>query len=253
MHRPPPVVIVTGAGEGIGYEIARRVGESGGAVVLNDLEEARAREAAARIAAEGSRCLAAPGDVADLEVVRELVRLAREKFGRLDAVIANAGLTHRADFLDYEPADFDRVVAVNLRGSFFLAREGARAMREQGEGGRILLMSSVLGDRAVPGAAAYAMTKGGIRMLARAIAIDVAPFRITVNTIAPGATVTPRTLLEDADYPGTWSRLNPLGRVGTPSDIADVVLFLLSPAADHITGQTITVDGGWSLLGAAGE
>jgi 3-oxoacyl-[acyl-carrier protein] reductase len=241
--------VVTGAGEGIGYEIARQLSLRGAGVVLNDIDGEKAERAAAAIRAEGGRCVAAPGDVASVPFVRSLVELAVAQYGRVDLAVANAGITHWCAFLDYEPADFERVTGVNLGGSFFLAQAAARRMREQGGGGRILLMSSVLGERAAPNVSVYAMTKAALRMLARSIAVVVAPHGITVNAIAPGATTTPRTLREEPDYEETWRRLAPAGRPGTTLDMAEAALFLLSREASYVTGQTLTIDGGWTAVG----
>jgi glucose 1-dehydrogenase len=245
------VAVITGAGEGIGLEIARTLAHAGAAVVLNDLDPQRTDTAARMIEAEGGRCVGVSGDVADPELNRHLVEQAVERFGRVDLVVANAGITHWCGFLDYEPATFDRVVEVNLRGSFFLAQAGARQMRVQGEGGSILLMSSVVADRAVPRAPVYTMTKAALRALARALVPELSRHRITVNALAPGATLTPRTLGEQQDYEADWQRRTPLGRPATPGDIAAAALFLLSPAARHITGQTLTVDGGWTVADSA--
>ena len=186
--------VVTGAGQGIGREIARQLALEGASVLLNDRDEALAREAARAIGAEGGVASAAGGDVADVAVTRGLVERAVAAFGRLDVAVANAGITLHCDFLDYRPEDFDRLLAVNLRGSFFLAQAAARRFREQGTPGRILFLSSVTGHMAIRQMAPYGMTKAALEALARNLSLEMAPLGITVNAVAPGATVTPRTV-----------------------------------------------------------
>ena len=242
------VAVVTGAGEGIGYEIARQLAEQGADVLLNDLDTEKAKHAAATISEAGGHCEGVGGDVADVDTVRGLVDQAVSLFGRLDLAVANAGLTHWSSFLDYTPENFHRVLDVNLGGSFFLAQAGARQMRRQGTGGRILLMSSVVGHQAIPSASVYATTKAGLEMLARTLVLELSPLGITVNAVAPGATATPRTLADDPNHDAAWEKLTPMGRPAYPADIAQAALFFLSPAAGHITGQTLIVDGGWTAV-----
>jgi len=241
------VAIITGAGEGIGYEIARSLAHQGASVILNDINAERAQQAAGEINAEGGRCIGTGGDVGNVDEVRGLVKLAIEKFGRVDIAVANAGVSFYDDFFDVTPEDFNRVVAINLGGTFFLAQAAAREMRAQGSGGRILFMSSVLGNQAAPKAMVYGMTKRGIEMLTRSLGVALAPYKITVNALAPGATVTPRTLRDDPDYEPHWQAVTPTGRPAYPADIARAALFFLSPETSHITGQTLLVDGGWTL------
>lgn len=242
------VAIVTGAGVGIGFEIARQLALRGASVLLNDVDESLAAQAAQQIVASGGVCQPFAGDVADVETVRQMVQVAVDAFGRLDMLVANAGLTVWGDFFEYTQEMFDRVVSVNLRGSYFLAQAAARQMRQQGQGGRILFMSSVTGHQAIRYLSGYGMTKAGLEMLARNLVIDLSPHRITINCIAPGATVTPRNLADDPNYETVWGNLIPTGRAGVPEDIAQAALFLLSPAASQITGQTLLVDGGWSAI-----
>ncbi len=246
------VAVVTGAGTGIGQEIARRLALQGARVLLNDVDLGRAEEAAGRIAAEGGACRPAGGDGADVAVVRGLVEQAVQAFGRLDLAVANAGLTLYGDFFAYEPDAFDRLLAVNLRGSYFLAQAAAQKMRAQGEGGRILLLSSVTGHRALKELSAYGMTKAALEMMARALVVELSPYGIAINAVAPGATVTPRTAA-DPEWEAGWARATPLGRPASVADVAAAALFLLSPEAAHVTGQALIVDGGWTSLGAAPE
>lgn len=232
---------MTGAGEGIGRKIAESLVSAGANVLLNDVDEAKARRVASEIGALG-----VGGDVGDVEIVRGLVARAVAEFGRIDIAVANAGITLWNNFFDYEPADFQRVLNVNLGGSFFLAQAAARQMRTQGDGGRILLMSSVTGFQAVEYLSAYAMTKAALSMLARQLVVELGPHNITVNAIAPGATVTPRNLADDPNYEAVWSRITPTRQVAYTDDIANAALFLLSPQASQINGQTLVVDGGWT-------
>ena len=164
-------------------------------------------------------------------------------------VVANAGLTQFGDFFDFQEEDFRKVLDLNLKGAFFLTQAAARQMRNTEDGGRILLMSSVVADVACPNLAVYSMTKAALRAMARSLVLDLSPYGITINAIAPGATLTERTALEEEDYDGVWSKLNPMGRTARPDDSAQTALFLLSPAARHITGQTLIVDGGWTSVG----
>ncbi|MBI5928760.1 MAG: SDR family oxidoreductase [Chloroflexi bacterium] len=242
------VAIVTGAGVGIGYEIAHQLVLRGAKVLLNDVDAILAQDAAQTIASEGGTCIGMGGDVADVQQTRGLVAEAIRQFGRLDMAVANAGLTLWGDFFDYSPENLDRVLGVNLRGSFFLAQAAARYMREAGHGGRILFMSSVTGHQAIPYIAAYAMTKAALEMLAKNLVVELSPYNITVNAVAPGATVTPRNLVDDPNYEVVWGRVIPTQRPAFPLDIANAALFFLSPASSQITGQTLVVDGGWTAI-----
>ncbi len=240
--------IVTGAGQGIGFEIAQSLVLEGARVLLNDVDRELAEQAALTIReTTGGNCIAMPGDSSDMAFIRHLVDTAVTHFGGLDIVIANAGITLFGDFFTYSPEAFSRVMQVNLAGTFFLAQAAAKVMKNQPGGGKLLFTSSVTGHQAHHNLAAYGMSKAAIEMLARNLVIELSPFQINVNTIAPGATLTERTL-EDAAYTATWSKLTPIGRPATVSDIAQTALFLVSDHARHITGQSLVVDGGWSCI-----
>ncbi|MFK7805058.1 MAG: SDR family NAD(P)-dependent oxidoreductase [Anaerolineae bacterium] len=249
------VAIVTGAGTGIGFEIANQLAQQGASVVINDVDPNSAITAARKIMTSGGKSVVVVGDSSDLDIIDKMVSAAVTEFGRLDFAIANAGITTFGDFLTYSVEDFQKLVGVNLQGTFFLAQKAANQMISQGQGddthpvvgGRIILMSSVTGYQYHPDLAAYGMSKAAIRMLVKSLGVELAGKGITVNGIAPGATATERTL-EDESYEETWAKLNPTGRTATTMDIANTTLFLLSEGAKQITGQTIVVDGGWSAV-----
>lgn len=241
------VAIVTGAGQGIGFEISKQLCALGAKVILNDIDQNLADDAAEKIRGEKNNCLALTGDSADIDFIQELVDTAVSEFGKLDIVIANAGITLFGDFLDYPPESFYRVMNVNLGGSFFLAQKAAKQMISQSSGGSILFTSSVTGHQAHKKLAAYSMTKAALEMLAKNLVIELSQYRISVNTIAPGATLTERTL-DDPGYETVWSDLTPMGRPATTMDIANAALFMVSDNARHITGQSLVVDGGWTSI-----
>ncbi|MDQ0109929.1 NAD(P)-dependent dehydrogenase (short-subunit alcohol dehydrogenase family) [Chitinophaga terrae (ex Kim and Jung 2007)] len=241
------VAIVTGAGQGIGFEMARQLAMEGASVILNDLDESLANTAAADINANNGVCKAMPGDSSDTAFIQQMVDTAVSDFGSLDIVIANAGITLFGNFFTYTPAAFNRVMQVNLGGTFFLAQAAANQMKGQEKGGAILFTSSVTGHQAHKDLAAYGMSKAALEMLAKNLVIELSPYRITVNAVAPGATLTERTM-DDPTYEKTWSDLTPMGRPATTNDIAQAALFLVSDHARHITGQSLVVDGGWTSI-----
>jgi glucose 1-dehydrogenase len=245
--------IITGAGEGIGFSIAEALSRKGASVLLNDLDPEKAEDAARELDSFPGKVISFAGDVADLNVIREMVRDCTNTFGSVDFVIANAGLSLFSDFLETEPEEFNRLLAVNLQGSYFLAQQACREIIRNGRGGRVLFTSSVTAHIGHPHLSAYGMTKAGIEMLAKALVTELAPYNITINAIAPGATITPRNLKMDPDYATTWGVLTPRGKAATSENIADAAIFLLSPEAEHITGQTLVVDGGWTSQGRVPE
>lgn len=242
------VAIVTGAGKGIGFEICRNLAQEGAKVLLNDIDAMVAENAAEQITKlTGGNCSALPGDSSDMVVIQQMVDAAVAQFGHLDIVIANAGITLFGDFFTYTPEAFSRVMQVNLAGTFFLAQAAANLMKQQASGGSLLFMSSVTAHQAHKELAAYGMSKAALEMLAKNLVIELSQYKINVNTVAPGATLTERTL-DDPDYLATWSGITPMGRPATTTDIANTALFLVSEKARHITGQSLIIDGGWTCI-----
>jgi glucose 1-dehydrogenase len=242
--------IVTGAGQGIGFTIARKLAAAGANVILNDIDPALSELASKAIQNEGGNCNGFSGDASDISFIRNMTAHAIQQYGSLDIVVANAGITTFGDFFSYTEESMQKVLQLNIAGSFFLAQSAALEMREKG-GGKILLMSSVTGIQAHKYLAAYSMTKAAIQMLARNLVIELSPYNITINAIAPGATITERTMAMEPEYDLTWKKLTPLGKPATTDDIANAAIFLLSDQAGHITGQTLVIDGGWSAVSPA--
>ena len=243
-------VLVTGAGVGIGYEICRQFAQEGAVIALNDIDPDLANRAAGAINQEiGRQAVYAYGcDVADLEKLQAMFTDFAGKTGRLDVAVANAGLTNFGEFLAYTPEAFDRLLAVNLRGSYFTAQYAARIMIEKKIPGRILLMSSITGGQSFLNLGAYGVTKAGIRHMAKVLTTELGMYGITVNAISPGLTVTERTLQDDPHADTNWAEVTPTGRTAHPEDIAVAALFLATPEARQISGQTLEVDGGWTTV-----
>jgi 3-oxoacyl-[acyl-carrier protein] reductase len=233
--------LVTGAGGGIGAAIARELARAGAAVVVNDLDGAAA---AATAGAIGPRARAHAADVSDPEAAAGLVAAASEH-GRLDVLVNCAGILGRARVADMSDEEWRRVLAVNLDGCFHTCRAAVPVMERAGFG-RIVNVASIAGIRiSYVGSAAYTASKAGLIGFTRHLAVEVAPAGITVNAVLPGVTATP--LLEGADLDALAASI-PAGRAATPEDHAALVAFLAGPAAGHITGAAIPIDGGISLL-----
>ncbi len=242
-------VFITGAGKGIGHGLCEHFAREGAIVALNDVSLSLAQSAASCINEQLGieRVHAYAGDVAEVEDLRAVISRFASRFGGLDVVVANAGITNYGEFLTYTPDAFDTLMAVNLRGSYFTAQAAAQEMIRQQTEGRIVFLSSVTGLVAHRNLSAYGITKAGIRMMAKTLALELGPHGITVNAIGAGATITERTLQDDPDYERNWNSVAPNGRTATVDDIAAAALFLASAEARHVTGETLMVDGGWTL------
>jgi NAD(P)-dependent dehydrogenase (short-subunit alcohol dehydrogenase family) len=236
------VAVVTGAGRGIGREIAFELARAGADVAINYYDEPeRARATVSDLEMLGVRAMAVAGDVGDGDAVRHLMDEVVAKLGSLDILVNNAGVQTWTPFLDVTEAEWDRVIRTNLKGCFLCTQAAARLMAR---GGAVVNIGSGCNKVPFPGLVAYTASKGGIEMLTKVAAVELAPRRIRVNCVAPGAVEVERTRLEIDDYAGTWGAVTPLGRVGQPADIARTVRFLASDDSAFITGQTIWVDGG---------
>ena len=238
------VCLVTGAARGIGRAIAIALSEAGADVALGLRDAATATDLAEQLGA-----LPLQMDVTDLEQVEQAVAATREHFGRLDVLVNNAGIgPPETPAEDVSVEDFDDTVALNLKGTFFTSQAAGRVMIEQGSG-RIVNLSSQAGFVALPGEAVYCMTKAAISHLTKCLAVEWGEHGITVNAVAPTFIATPGTepALEDPAFRAdVEERIAALHRIGTPDDVTGAVVFLASPAASLITGQTLLVDGGWT-------
>ena len=242
-------VIVTGGAGGIGYAIAERFVAEGASIMIADIDGERGEKAARTLSATG-KALFHKTDVANHAEVESLVAAALAAFGRIDVLVNNAGIVHASDFLDLAEADFDRVLGVNLKGSFLLGQAVARHMAERVKAGEkpgsIVNMSSVNAVFALPNQVPYSVSKGGVNQLTKAMAIGLAPYGIRVNAIGPGSINTDMLTSVNNDPEATNRLLSrtPMGRIGEPAEIAAIAVFLASDEASYVTGQTIYADGG---------
>jgi len=241
------VAIVTGAATGIGQAIALRFAQEGAKVVVDYVGNPdTANKVSDQIKALGAQSIAVAADVSKPDQVAALIDTTVKQFGKLDIVVNNAGIETKAPFVDYPIADLQKILAVNLVGPFIVSQTAARQMIKQGNGGRIINISSIHEDLPMPTNAAYCASKGGLRMLTRTICVELAKDKITVNNIGPGAVYTPI----DADIqanPTLEKALMdeiPLSRWGKPEEIAGLAAYLASDEASYITGSTFFIDGG---------
>lgn len=262
------VAVVTGGALGIGQAITLRLAEAGAAVMIGDLNEEAARQTAELVAERGGKAAVARADMSQVAEIEALMAQAESRFGRLDLLVNNAGVFPFAPALSLTEAQWDRVLAINLKGAFFAAQAAAKRMIGAGHGGRIVNIASIDALRPTGALAHYDASKGGMVMLTKALALEFAGRHITVNAIAPGAVNTPgaaaagaaaqaamqaaaqaagQSAGQSATEVEAFTMRIPLGRSGEPDEIATVALFLLSPAASYMTGSLLVVDGGYLL------
>lgn len=240
-------VLITGGARGIGLACAERFARAGARVLIGDVLDAEGQAAAARLAGEGLAARYRHADAAHREQLQALVDEAIEHHGGIDVAVCAAGVGGpNVDFLDLGDADFDRVLGINLRGPFLLGKAVARHMKDTGRPGAIIHVSSVGAVLGVPTQTAYCVSKAGLGMLTKEMALSLAPYGIRVNAVAPGPIATALTAPLQANPDATRMVMSrtPLGRFGSADEIAATVAFLASPDAGFITGQTIYADGG---------
>ncbi len=243
------VAIVTGAGSGIGQNIALRLAKEGAKVVVDYIgSDEGAKQTIASITGAGGEAMSFQADVTRLDQVQGLMDFAYTSYGGCDVLVNNAGMEKKADFWDVTEEDYEKVLSVNLKGPFFLTQAFVRKLRESGKKGRVINISSVHEDMAFPGFATYCISKGGMRMMMRDLAVELGPLGITINNVAPGAVKTPinDNLMEDKEKMAQLQKNIPLGYMGTVEDISGLVAFLASDEASYVTGATFTIDGGLS-------
>lgn len=249
MRLQDKVAFITGAGAGIGREIAIHFSESGAKVVVAEIVEKRGQEVARMIENSGGEALFARVDVSSIPAIEAGVTQAIERFGKIDILVNNAGILEYRPFLNIVEKNWDRLINVNLKGSFFCAQFVAREMIRLGIKGSIINLASIASELAIEFQTHYVTSKGGVRMMTKGLALELAPHNIRVNAIAPGVILTEMTRddLEEPTVREEALKKIPLGRLGTGLDVARAALFLASEESDYITGSLIFVSGGFEI------
>jgi glucose 1-dehydrogenase len=251
------VALVTGSSQGIGQGIVLRLAQAGADVVINHRSNPEgAQETLDKVNSIGGKCYLAEcpnsqaytvqADLGNVEMVRELIAESIGHFGKLDILVNNAGIEKHAPFWEVTEADYDAVMNVNLKGVFFATQAFVKHLIDTKRPGKIINISSVHEDLPFPNFTAYCASKGGMKMFARNLAVELGAMGITINNVAPGAIETPinTKLLNNPEKLGALLQNIPLGRLGQPQDVASLVTFLASSESDYITGSTFFVDGG---------
>jgi glucose 1-dehydrogenase len=241
------VAIVTGGNSGIGKAIVLELARQGASVVIDYVSHPDATDALEKqVAALGEKAIGVEADVSKIADLEKLIAAAVGKFGRVDAMVNNAGVETRTSILDTTEEQYEKVLEINLKSAFFGTQLAAKQMIKQGGGGRIINITSVHEDWPMPGNTPYCLSKGGMRMLTRTAGVELAPHNVLVVGVGPGAVATPINQ-STMDDPALLKKLNsaiPIGRMAKPEEIASVVAFLASDGASYLTATTIMADGG---------
>lgn len=256
MQLKEKICLVTGAGKGIGKAIALGFAAEGADLLLNELPGAAYVEAVADdIRTMGRAATVLYADLSKVGEIRSMFQDIQVRFGRIDVLVNNAGVTGWSDFFETSEEIFDKVIQTNLKGTLFCSIEAAKLMRDSGRGGSIINISTICAALSVKNLICYSASKGGIHAMATQMAVELAPYNIRVNTFGPGPINTERNLIEDPDYRRNWGAVVPMLRTGEPEEMVGPAVFLASDASSYITGQLFYVDGGWSVQGkfAAGS
>jgi glucose 1-dehydrogenase len=261
------LALITGAGKGIGEAIALGFAKEGADIIINELHGATyAEDVATRIRAMGRHAEVIYADISQVPEIRSMFAHIKQKYGRLDVLVNNAGITGWSDFFETDEAIFDKVMNLNVRGTLFCSIEAAKIMREnhlfEGNtegvmmnrvGGSIINISTICAVLSVKNLICYSTSKGGIHAMSAQMAVELAPYNIRVNTFGPGAINTDRNLKEDPDYKTNWGSVVPMQRTGEPEEMIGPSVFLASDESSYVTGQLFYVDGGWSVQGKFAE
>lgn len=241
------VALVTGSSQGIGRAVAVRLAQEGADIVIaGRVHDERIEQTEKLVRAEGRRACTVAGNIQEIEVCRKMVSEGVEQLGRIDFLVNNAGLERSSHFWETSEEEYDQTMDVNLKGAFFTTQAFVQHLRDTERPGKIVNVSSIHDELPFPCFTDYCMSKGGMKMMMRNLAIELAPLGITVNNISPGAIETPinRDLLDDPEQKKRLLKNIPLGRMGKPEEVAGVAAFLLSADADYMTGSTMYIDGG---------
>lgn len=250
------ITLITGAGKGIGEAIALGFAKEGATVIINDLPGATYAEAVVqKIKKMGQHAAVYYADISKVDDIRAMFQHIEKTYKRLDVLVNNAGITGWSNFFETDEAIFDKVMNLNVRGTLFCSIEAAKLMKnnKNTEGGSIINISTICAVLSVKNLICYSASKGAIQAMATQMAVELAPYKIRVNTFGPGAINTERNLLEDPNYRQNWGSVVPMQRTGEPDEMVGPAIFLASDDSSYITGQLFYVDGGWSVQGKFAE